>query len=516
MIESSRDCSIGLEPDKPLGEKCGIVAIYNSTTISRQFETGAIAATALWHRGQQGLGVIVETDHGLEKRVMQGSPEIIFPTLKQEFRNMEGNSNWALFHDRYGTAGDYQSRNLQPINVTTESGDIFSIIHNGEFVINKNLQQQVLPRNHEGASDTYVFAKILQQSSGINRDERVLNALNQVNGAYSLVIGAKDALYAARDEFGIRPMVIGKCGNGWIITSETCALDKLNFELLREIKRGEVIRIDQDGLTTLREGLDGQGNFCDFEWAYFSSPTSASPTHNLDDDAEHDERWLSYYRFRQKCGLILAEEKPIKNADFVIGVPDSGVAVGNGYAAGMNIPFEQVIIRYHYDSNGENNRVFMRDDEREKLSERANGKHALVRDPIIWQDAVVVVVDDSIIRSTVSKALTERIFERGAKEVHFVLGFPPVRYPCHLGVSMRTPEELIANRLNGDEEAIAKEIGATSVGYISPEGFLRARRESGLVIPKDPKDIFLVNGGCGGCVTGRYPIDKEGTIYQKD
>ncbi len=514
----SKELSSVSTPERSMREKCGIVGIYNpGSTILQQFETGTIGARALWHRGQQGLGFTINTDRGTEKHLRKGRTiEAALPdSLRHDFEEMEGTSDWALFHTRYGTSGDYNPDNLQPIRVRTPDGIHFSVTHNGEFVATELMAKEISENIPEGASDTFIFAKMLQYSQGNTPDEKIMNTLNKANGAYSLLIGTDGALFAARDQFGIRPMVIGKYQNGWIIASETHALDKLGIYTEREIRRGEIIKIDKNGLTTLKKGYDNAGNFCDLEWTYFSRPDSVNPMHDRQNDSTHPERWLSNYMFRERCGLILAQKNPIKNATFVFGVPDSGVPVGSGYAMGMKIPHRPVTLRDHYDENGQH-RTFMQDEWIKKIPDMVFGKLSSIPDKRIWKDAIVVVADDSIVRGSTSRAITEGMFNAGAKEVHWLSGFPQIKYPCHLGVSMRTDAELIANRCNGDEEAIAKEIGATSVHYITPEDLINARIESGSIrLPKDPKEIFLENGGCGGCITGIYPISKEGVIFQR-
>jgi len=507
---------IAVAPEKSLQEKCGILGIYRpGSSVVQQFDAGVKGSRAQWHRGQHGLGYVINTNLGPEKCIRTGTVDQALPEdLRKDYSIRRAKSNWALFHTRYGTSGRYKEENLQPITVRTPDGINFSVIHNGEFAITRKIRRDIPEKILRGASDTIIFAKTLQYAPGSTPEEKIIETFKKINGAYSMLIGTDNALFAARDQFGIRPMILGKCQDGWIIASETHALDKLGIKPEREIKRGEIIKIDEKGITTLKEGLGTPGNFCDLEWAYFSRPDSLNPTYNEPDDSIHPERWLSNLIFRENCGLILAKEKPIKNATIVVGVPDSGVAVSTGYANGMHLPYRQVLLRDHYDQNGQF-RAFMQDQCKEDIPGIVCGKLSSVADQRIWKDAIVVVGDDSMIRGLTSIPITKMLFNFGAKEVHWVLGFPPVRSPCHLGVSLRTDDELIAHRNHGDEKAIAREIGATSVNYISNEGFIKARTEFGKIyLPEDPKEIFLRNGGCGGCITGLYPISKEGVVYQ--
>lgn len=283
-------------------------------------------------------------------------------------------------------------------------------------------------------------------------------------------------------------------------------------QLQAEVKRGEIVKIDENGITVIKRGLSGKGNFCDFEWAYFGRPNSLFPV--SEEDGKTPGKWASILTFREKCGAIIAGENTVRKADFVVGLPDSGVSVAMGYANKLKIPYRQAIIRDHYDPSG-NQRLFMRDDQKRRIQKRVLGKLTLVPDPKIWKDKIVIVGDDSIVRSNVSTNVTRAILAAGAKEVHWIVGFPPVTHPCHLGVSMRTKEELIASKYNSDSKRIARYIGAKSVNYISHRGFLKAKiLTNRIVSPQDSRNIFLENGGCGGCLTGRYPVTKDGDVYK--
>ena len=298
-----------------------------------------------------------------------------------------------------------------------------------------------------------------------------------------------------------------------MVASETHAFDKVGAEVVREIKKGEIIKIDNDGVKVLKEGNNRPQHFCDFEWCYFARPNSMFPTPGPDHE-EKKEKWLSIYQFRVNCGESIAKETPIKNASFVVGLPDSGLPIAEGFSNASGIPRRQLILRDHFDPNG-NSRLFMKDDDKSKIGKKVLGKLSIIADKDVWKDAIVVLCDDSIVRGNVSAQITRAIFALGVKEVHWVIGFPPVIGRCHLGVSIRTEGELIATRHNGNPEKIAKEIGATSVKYISFKGFIQSRLLSrSVVVPENPKEIFIKNGGCGGCVTGVYPITANGEIHK--
>lgn len=499
---------------KPTYEKCGIVGFF-TPHLSHKLSLSLLAAAGLQHRGQHGAGVAMCTKRGLVKHTGNGLLNEVF--TKKVVEKLDKPCLWTLVQLRYGTFGGYDPYNLQPcITHLKKDNCSIAVTHNGEFAaphkIRRKLKNKKIPRL---ANDTYLFTRLLAETEGNTWDEKVLSALDQVRGAFSLIIGIEDTLYVIRDIFGIRPLLIGKKGGGYIIASETHAFDKIGVKVWREIRRGEVLRINKNGAINIRDGLKNPGNYCDFEWAYFSRPDSLSPTREKAGDGQHPERWISYETFRERCGEILAREIPIKKARFVVGAPDSGFAVAMGYAKAAHLPYRQVIVRDHFDPNGLQ-RLFMRDDQMSQIGKKVLGKLSLVPDLNIWKDAVVVVGDDSIVRGNVSKKLTQAMFTLGAREVHWIIGFPPVAHPCHLGVSMRTGKELIAYRLNSDPKKIAKEVGATSVNYISPEGFIKARKlTSDVAMPKNPKEIFLANGGCAGCITGLYPVSKEGKAHPR-
>lgn len=500
--------------DKKVYEKCGIVG-YIDSNYSKKFSVSILAAAGLQHRGQHGAGVAMQTKDKIVKHTGTGLVSEVFG--KKQFEKLNIDSLWTMVHLRYGTFGGYDSCNIQPCIVGDKLEEKIAVIHNGEFVRVDKFRDMIrnidIPKD---ASDTYLFTAFLQQIDGRSWDQKIVKATDMAAGAYSMIIGVKGALYVIRDKFGIRPLVYGQYDGGHIFASETHALDKVLCKVKREVRPGEIIKIDSAGLKHIRMGEDKPGNYCDFEWAYFSRPDSLSATHEEKKDRQDPSVWLSYSKFREKCGQVLAKEAPVKNASFVVGVPDSGLAVSIGYAQALSLPYSQTILRDHFDPNGMQ-RLFMRDDQIHLIAKKVLGKLSLVPDPKIWKDAIVVVGDDSIVRGNVSREITRAMFALGARQVHWIIGYPPVAYTCHLGVSMRTEQELIAHRHNADPKSIAREMGATSVNYISHKGFISARKKFSRVLqPKNIQEIFLANGGCGGCITGVYPVDKEGKQYTID
>ena len=496
--------------EKPIQEKCGIVGVF-TPRFSKNVPLALVAASGVQHRGPQGAGMAMQTRNGIRKYVGDGLLKHVFTHERVEKLNLP--ARWIIVHCRYGTFGGYLKHNLQPCHIKTSAGQTVVVVHNGEFTATDKLQKKVSGKLPQGASDTYMFTQLLGQIKGKTWDEKITQAVDAVQGAFSLMIGIKDSLYVIRDALGIRPLILGQLNEGgWMIASETHAFSKVHVKVKREVYPGEIIKIDTKGLHLIRQGTQGKGNFCDFEWAYFSRPDSLFPAYHTQNDGGDPTKWMSVAAFRERCGQILAKEHPLPYASFVVGVPDSGINVAIGYANITKIPYRQTMIRDHFDSNGEQ-RLFLRDDDMAKIKAKVLGKISFIPDRAIWKDAIVVIGGDSIVRGNVSEKITEAAFALGAREVHWIVGFPPVMHPCHLGVSMRTGAELIAQVRGGDPIKIAETIGATSVNYISPKGFIQAKVGEKILHPRDERELFLVNGGCGGCLTGIYPVDREGVLY---
>lgn len=496
--------------DKPLQEKCGIVGLF-STKPQSLIRPALIAAGGVQHRGQHGAGITFYKNNKLIKFTGDGLLREIF--TKDVVKKLDFPSNWFLVHCRYGTNGGYIKHNLQPcVGVSKNMGKI-SVVHNGELPETSHMKSTLLKNYPEGISDTYIFTQYLASLKASSWEEKIIKALEKSEGAYSFIFGVENCLYAARDKSGIRPLILGTFKDTFMLASETHAFDKLGAKVVRQLEKGEILKIDKNGVKTIKKDSSRSYHFCDFEWAYFARPDSLMST-NENKDSQKKENWMSVSRFRQRCGTILASEKPIKHASFVVGLPDSGLAIAAEYANTLDLPYKQVIIRDHFDVNG-SHRLFMKDDHIKKIKKKVLGKLSLVPDRQIWKDAIVVIGDDSIVRGNVSKEITRAVFALGAKEVHWIVGFPPVKDHCHLGVSLRTKEELVANETDGTPEHIAKSIGATSVNYISNVGFVKAKLLSSKPdIPSRREEIFLRNGSCGGCLTGVYPINKDGSVFK--
>ncbi len=483
------------EIDKPKSN-CAVVGVYNHPQASI---ITYYALHALQHRGQEAAGITsIYYDEVKKKKkyaYTRGSglvldvfsdPDILTNVLK---------GDCAIGHNRYSTTGSSTKANIQPFNMIYHSG-ILSIAHNGNLTNTLNLRKKL---QEEGAifqttTDTELFLHLIARSKKKNQIEQIIESLQQVHGAYSIAILTENALIAACDPWGVRPLNIGKIKteNGWsyIVASETCAFDIVNAEYIRHVNHNEVVVIDQHTLETgefksykiFQETPEAK--HCIFEYIYFSRPDSKIFGHNVD-------------KVRRKLGKNLAEESPvIPEADekiCVISVPDSGNTAAIGFARvneKLNNPsvFEIGLIRSHYVGRtfiapGQNNREF-------KVKVKFNPVRGVL------EGRNVVIVDDSIVRGTTSKALIKLIREANPKKIHFRITSPPIKFPCHYGMDFPSKEELIANYYDSEED-IAKAIGVDSLHYLSIEKLLDS-------VPKDPGI-----GYCTACFTGIYPIEIE-------
>jgi amidophosphoribosyltransferase len=362
--------------------------------------------------------------------------------------------------------------NAQPIIAKSE-GLTIALSHNGNIINSKLLRDELQERGYQfnTSSDSEVIADLILASPGQNWQEKIEHAMYRLQGAYSLVILTKDKLIGVRDPFGVRPLCLGTIDGGWCIASESCALDHIGAQFIREIDPGEILVIDSHGVQSFKKESDRKA-LCIFEYIYFARPDSIIQGKLL-------------YPAREAMGKILAEEYPV-NVDFVMGVPDSATAAGIGYANASGIPYCEGLLKNRYVG-----RTFIEPEQRIRelgvqlkfnpLSRIIGGKR-------------LVVVDDSIVRGTTTPRVVSLLRKAGAAEVHLRICAPPIRYPCFFGVDMATKWELIAARKTVPE--IREYLGADSLGYLSLDGLIRA--------VDLPRDIF-----CLACFTGAYPIPVQ-------
>jgi amidophosphoribosyltransferase len=426
------------------------------------------ALFALQHRGQESAGIA--TADGKKIRVFTGMGRVSSIFTEDSLKPLTGHI--AIGHNRYSTSGSSSPANAQPILVGNDSYTI-AIAHNGNLVNATYLYQELIGQGYSfrGSTDSEVVANLIISSSGKTLLEKIRYAMRRLQGAYSLVILTPQELYAVRDPLGVRPLCLGKVDSGWAIASETCALNHIGAESIREIEPDEIVMINENGVQSY-PGESGKRGTCIFEYIYFARPDSMINGKLL-------------YPARQAMGAGLAREYPV-DADIVMGVPDSATAAGTGYARESGIPVVEGLIKNRYVG-----RTFIEPDQRMR---DLGVKLKFNPLPQVLDGERLVVVDDSIVRGTTTPSVVKLLRKAGAKEVHMRICAPPIKHPCFFGVDMATRAELIAAQKSIPE--ICEFIGADSLGYLSIEGLIKA---VGL-----PKEIF-----CLACFTGEYPIPVQ-------
>ncbi|MDP2327475.1 MAG: amidophosphoribosyltransferase [Dehalococcoidia bacterium] len=457
-----------------LGEKCGIFGVFApGDDVARLTFFGL---HALQHRGQESAGIATTDGRRLHLFADMGLVSQVFD--EEALAALTGHA--AIGHTRYSTTGSSTIGNAQPFHLKGQHGEL-AIAHNGNVVNADVMREELLDRGltFETSSDTEVLGRILIDGDGEDWNARFAQLMRRANGAYSLTILTHDAVYAVRDPLGIRPLSIGRLnGHGYILASETCALDHLGAEFLRDVRPGEVVRIDRDGLTSsfplgeplvMTSGKESQA-LCLFEFTYFARPDSRVSGQLL-------------HPVRGRMGARLSEEHPVE-ADLVIGVPDSATAAAIGYARASGIPYAEGLVKNRYVG-----RTFIQPDQR--IRERGvQMKFNPLRE--VLEGKRVVVVDDSIVRGTTTPHVVKMLRDAGALEVHMRITAPPITHPCFYGVDMATRGELIAANMSLEE--IREYINADSLGYLSLEG-----------------TIWATNLGpgqhCTACFSGQYPSE---------
>lgn len=455
--------------DRPR-EECGVVGI---TGVERAAEHAFLALYALQHRGQEAAGIVAVDESG-RARTHKGTGLVSDVFDAAALGRLEGST--AVGHVRYSTAGGSELANVQPITARYARGDL-ALAHNGNLTNQLDLRQRLVEEGaiFRSSSDSETVVHLIAKSRRDSIDGHVDDALSQLEGAYSVVISVGDTVYAARDPRGFRPLVLGRLGDGHIVTSETCALDILGAEYIRDLRPGEVLRLRGSQVDELRSlPPAGRPAPCIFELVYFARPDSRI--------------WgVSVDRARRAFGRQLAREHAV-DADAIVSVPDSANSAALGYAEESGVPFELGLLRNHYVG-----RTFIKPSQKDR-DFGARMKYNPVRE--VLEGKRVVVVDDSLVRGTTSRSLVRMLRQAGATEVHFRIGSPPVKWPCFYGIDMPTRTELLASSL--DVDAIAKELGVDSLGYLSLDGMTTAVADAGPF--------------CTACFSGDYPaplVDVE-------
>ena len=448
-------------------DECGVVGIYNNVSQENCSEELYYCLYALQHRGQESAGIATNDEGKINTFKNRGLVGDVFSNT-EIFEELKGNIG--IGHVRYATSGGGDIKNAQPLIVNYRTSQI-ALAHNGNLV-NANALRDMLEDSgvvFQTDIDTEVIVNLLARSLKNGIVESIKRVVEIIKGAYALVITTEDKLIGLRDPHGLRPLCLGKTESGYVLASESCALDAIGAEFVRDIEHGEIVVIDSEGVQSFNQNNWVKKKLCVFELIYFARPDSTMDG-------------ISVYNARQSAGRSLAKEYPVE-ADVVIGVPDSGVAAAIGYSKESGIPYEIGLIKNKYIG-----RTFIQPNQ--KLREQGvRIKLNVLKENI--KDKRVVIVDDSIVRGTTSKRLVEILKEAGAKEVHFRVSSPPVTHTCHFGIDTPYREHLIATQHTTDE--IRELIGADSLAYLSMEGMVES-----------------VGGGdtfCKACFDGDYPME---------
>ena len=459
------------DDDDKMHEECGVVGVWNCTDAAA---ITALGLHALQHRGQTATGIVsfdgqifrshkgvgLVGDNFSDARVIAGLP---------------GTS--AMGHNRYATTGDTVLRNVQPLFAEFEFGGL-AVAHNGNLTNATMLRRALVRRGclFQSTTDSEVFIHLIAISLYSTVVDRLIDALKQVVGAYSLIAMTDDTLLGVRDPLGVRPLILGRVegSGGWVLASETCALDIIGATFVRDVEPGEIIVISDAGVRSIRPFAKKAPRFCIFEYVYFSRPDSVV-------------EGMPVYAARKRIGRELARESHVE-ADVVVPVPDSGVPAAMGYSAEAGIPFELGIIRNHYVG-----RTFIEPtDSIRHLGVKL--KHSANR-PVL-EGKRVILVDDSIVRGTTSKKIVEMVRQAGAAEVHMRISSPPTTHSCFYGID--TPERSKLLAAQHDVAEMAALIGADSLAFVTPDGLYRALNQ--------PSRDTAQPQYCDACFTGEYPI----------
>jgi len=461
--------------DDRFHDECGVFGLYEHPEAANLTYLGLYA---LQHRGQESAGI--STSDGREVKLERRMGLVAEVFNEDNLKRLKG--RMAIGHVRYSTAGSSMLGNAQPIMISCHRGQI-SLCHNGNLVNAFQIRDEL---EKQGAifmstSDSEVVLHLIARSREETIERAIIDALSQVEGAYSLLFMTRDKMIAVRDPNGFRPLVMGRLGKSTVFASETTALDLIDADLLREVAPGEMVVVDREGVNASFPFPRREPKHCVFEHIYFARPDSTIFERHVD--------------FSRHClGETLAREHPVE-ADMVIPVPDSGVYAALGYSKQSGIPVKFALVRNHYVG-----RTFIEP----KQSIRHFGVKIKLN-PVrgLIEGRRVVLVDDSIVRGTTSRKIVEMVRQAGAREVHLMISSPPIISPCYYGIDTPTRRELIASSHSVEE--IATYLGVETLGYLSIEGMLDAVQAE-----KDGAPF------CTSCFTGDYPIDPPGDRLEGD
>lgn len=449
--------------DKPK-EECGLFGIYGpGLDVSRLTYYGLYA---LQHRGQESAGIAVSDGTAIKLHKDLGLVPEVFSA--EDLAGLKG--KLAIGHVRYSTTGSPLPINAQPLVCYYAKG-MLALAHNGNLVNTAELRESLFSNGSvfQTSIDSEVIVNIIARYSQNSIEDAVMKAMIDIKGAYSLLVMTENKLIGIRDPFGVRPLCIGKLGDAYILSSESCALDTVGAEFVRDVDPGEIVIIDEDGLHSVRNLVSSKRAACIFEYIYFARPDSTIDGFNVS-------------AMRHEMGRQLAREYKV-DADMVIPIPDSGTLAARGYAEESGIPFAEGLMKNRYIG-----RTFIQPDQSmRELAVR------LKLNPMrrVLEGKKIICIDDSIVRGTTSGQIVKMLKDAGAKEVHMLVSSPPILYPCYYGIDTSEREQLIAVRKSLEE--IRQFIGADGLHYLSLEGLLQA-------FGKKRKDF------CSACFDGKYPI----------
>jgi len=444
-------------------EECGVFGVHNHPQAAKITYLGLYA---LQHRGQESAGIVVSD--GLNTSVHRGLGLVDSVFNEDILATLPG--NFAIGHNRYSTTGSTSPANIQPLLISF-FGEGIAISHNGNLINAAEIREKLESSGSifQSTMDTEVIVHLLTRfNKSLGKKRALVEALRRVKGAYSLLVLFNDVLIGARDPLGFRPLVLGSLGSSYLLASETCAFDLVGARYIREIKPGEMVVVDREGVKSYTIKEPKKISQCIFEHIYFARPDSIVFGETV-------------HKVREKMGKALATEHPAK-ADLVIPVPDSGISAALGYARESKIPYSMGLTRNHYVG-----RTFI-----QPLQFVRDMEVRIKLNPVkeVLKGKKIVLVDDSIVRGTTSKKIIGLLREAGAKEIHFRISSPPIRFPCFFGIDTPVRRELIASTHTVDQ--IREKVGADTLGYLSLEGLLSCVRY--------PENF------CTACFTGKYPL----------
>lgn len=458
-----------------LHEECGVFGIFEPNT-SYVAHTTYLALYALQHRGQEACGIAVNDDGVFtHERDVGLVPEVFTPERLAHL----GKGNMAIGHVRYSTTGSISRNNAQPLVIRHIKGNM-SLAHNGNLVNSAELRRafELKGAIFHATTDTEVIAYAITSArlTSTTTEEAIEKVMYELKGAYSVVVMTATKLIAFRDPQGFRPLCLGKTKDGAVVVaSESCALDSIGAAFWRDVRPGEIVVIDREGVSSITTHCGQKTAMCVFEYIYFARPDSFL-------------EGVSVHTARRRAGRFLAQEYPVE-ADIVIGVPDSGIDAAMGYAEESGIPYGVGFIKNRYVG-----RSFIQPTQGQRESAVRIKLNTLRAN---LEGKRVVMIDDSIVRGTTSKRIASLLWEAGVKEVHMRVSSPPFIAPCYFGTDIDSKDKLIACRL-GSAEEIGRELGVTSLGYLSVENTHRLAAEAGLQF-------------CDGCFTDHYPVEVPKT-----